>query len=60
MRVVLEVQVGVVDAVLAHGGQRGGEVGLGEAERLEQQAFGDGQAFDRGFACDHGGLLMKS
>jgi hypothetical protein len=54
----LEVQVGVVDAVFADGGQRLRQAGFGQAEGLQHQGLGDGQAFDRGFAGDHGGLGM--
>ena len=51
---VLEVEVGVVDAMRRDRRQRGGELALVEAERLEQQGTRDGEALDGGFAGDHG------
>ena len=50
----LEVEVGVVDAVFADGRQRPRQRGLGDAERFQHQALRDGQAFEGGFAGDHG------
>ena len=53
----LEVQVGIVDAVFADRRQRALQRGLVQPEGFEQQALGDGQAFDRGFAAEHGSVL---
>ena len=50
---VLEVEVGVVDAVRGDGLQRGAQRALRSGRRAEQQRFGQGQAFEGGFAGDH-------
>jgi hypothetical protein len=57
----LEVQVGVVDAVLADQRQRLRQRGLGQAEGLQHQLLGHGKALECGFAGDHRhGLLAWS
>ena len=50
----LEVQIGVVDAVLADGRKGARHRRLGQAERGQEQRLGNGQSFEGGFARDHG------
>jgi hypothetical protein len=50
---VLEVEIGVVDAMRGDAGERPGQRRVAEAEGLKQQRSCNGEAFDRGFAGNH-------
>ena len=55
----LEVQIGIIDTVLADHAQRLGQRGLVEVERGEQRGLRHGQALHRGFAGNHGQAFQR-